>query len=111
MINMRMMTTPVFTFSNLKTDPRQLAVVEMAFAQLEISEKPILLKIGSELTMTEDSVSVMLTQEETRLFDPGTCLNIQLRGLSKDGKVTSSKVFCADIDPALSDKVLKLEEG
>lgn len=108
---MRMMTTPLFTFNNLSMDPRELASVEMSFAQLELSKKAILIKEDKQLTLTKDSVSVQLTQEETTLFNPDAKLYVQLRGLTKGGQIVITDTFCTDVKRSLSDRVLTIKEG
>lgn len=75
---MRRGTTPTHTFT-LPFDATMIAKARVIYAQ---DETVVLTKSGSDITVTDNMISVRLTQEDTFKFEPGKYVDIQIRVLT-----------------------------
>ena len=99
---MRRGTTPTHAF----TLPFAVDTVSNALIVYAQSGEEILRKTVHQCHMSENTISVDLTQEETFLFDCGKKVQIQVRVLTADGKALASNIIVADVDKCLSNEVL-----
>lgn len=55
--------------------------------------------------LTENTLTITLTQEQTLLFQKGVA-SIQVRGMFGDGVAFASNIGCVPINPVLDERVL-----
>jgi hypothetical protein len=86
-------------------DPSTLTKILITYAQ---NDKVLLEKTADACTVDTDSQSITttLTQEETFLFDCHFPVQIQLRVLTAEGRVLSTRVNEVSLDKCLSEEVL-----
>lgn len=96
-------TTPVHTF----TIPFDTGNVESAKVIYTQGDEQILCKKTTECSMSGNTISVMLTQEETFLFDCSKHCKVQLRVLTKDGVALASHIVTVNVHTCLDDEVLQ----
>ena len=63
-------------------------------------------KARYQLNVEEFTVTVQLTQEETKLFEAGKTAQIQIRCFGATYDAPGSAVFSVDVWPALDDRIL-----
>lgn len=80
------------------------ARVYITYAQ---DKKEILEKTGEDVTVTNDSVSVTLTQTETLEFKPFKKVNIQIRYVFPNGSAGASNIMNVDISDVLKEGVIE----
>ena len=96
-------TTPTIILTLNKVDLTSLKSVYVTFCQYG---KMITKKNGDEgVAITEHSVSVSLTQEETLRLTPGT-VEVQLRGLTKGGDAFATNVATVVVKEVLLEEVI-----
>ena len=96
-------TTPTHTF-NIPYNATDIDVVRIIYAQ---SDKEIFVKTTEECSLTDKSIVVQLTQEDTFKFDNNYPVQIQLRVKMKDtGVVMSTKVMRVTVGKCLENEVL-----
>lgn len=76
------------------------------FVSYEQKNRVVLEKTGSDLTVTEDSIVLELTQEETLKFRPGEVL-IQIRYVFPDGSADASNIIRTTFDRIIKDGVIE----
>lgn len=74
-------TTPTYTFTTTDADLTIASNVYVTFSTMD--EKEIMTKTGTALTVTEHSIEVYLTQEETLSFPTGS-VKVQINWLYDD---------------------------
>lgn len=94
---MRQWTTPTNTFS---TDI-DLSNAEVIFITYKQNGVVVIEKSIDEITATEESVSVRLTQKETGALDYDVPLRIQIRARFADGSAVESNIMETDVGEAL----------
>lgn len=94
-------TTPTNTF-NVDVDLTGATV----FVTYEQNGKTLVEKTGSDLTITEDSISLVLSQEETLAFRPGP-VNIQIRYVDAFGTADASNIIKTTVDRIIKDGVIE----
>lgn len=95
-------TTPTYTisfeeeidFSSVTT----WAVTLYQFGHTLTIEDPI-------VDLTENTLTITLTQEQTLLFQKGQA-SLQVRGVFGDGVAFASNIGCVPINPVLDERVL-----
>lgn len=95
---MRRGTTPTNTFKT--SIDLTGAEVFVTYAQ---GGKTVLEKSGADLEITEDAVSVRLTQADTLSFTAAQRVSIQLRCVFPDGTACASNIMGADVGAILKD--------
>ena len=98
---MRRGTTPTNTFT-VDVDLRQATALYVTYKQ---NSRVILEKTLEDATITETSVAVTLTQEETLAFSKGT-VSIQIRAKFADGAAIASNIITSSVDQILKDGVI-----
>ena len=98
---MRRGTTPTNTFT-VDVDLRQATALYVTYKQ---NSRVILEKTLADATITETSVAVTLTQEETLAFGKGT-VSIQIRAKFVDGVAIASNIITANVNAILKDGVI-----
>lgn len=98
---MRRGSTPTNTFE-LDIDLTAATV----FVSYEQNGQVIVEKTGSDLTVTEDSIVLQLTQEETLRFKPGEVL-IQLRYVFPNGAADASNIIRTTAERIIKDGVIE----
>lgn len=96
-------TTPTVTFSFSDTDPT--LAVEI-IATLARQGRTLMEKTGSDLTVTETSVSFKLTQEESLSMQQGK-VAVQLNMLFPDGNRGATKIKYIDWEKNLHEEVMQ----
>ncbi len=99
---MRRGTTPTHVF-NTDVDLSTAAVVWLTYKQ---GGKILFTKDQSDMTITEDSISVMLTQEETLMFDTDRTVKIQIRARFTDDTAIASNVIQTTANAILKEGVI-----
>lgn len=100
---MRKGGTPTHTFE-LPTTLVDIKNVEITYAQ---NKQVVLRKSTSDCTVTDNQISVTLTQEDTFRFTDGVTVEIQLRLLDNVDHVFISNIMRVSCDRCLSDEVLE----
>ena len=104
-------TTPTHTFSFTNLDPETFKKLNVYYAQQGVE---ILIKRKEDFIFqvkeTEDSIlylaSVVLTQEETKLFKPRIDVEVQLRVLTADNRSLASQKYRVPVNDVINDEVL-----
>lgn len=104
MANVTIGATPTHTFT-VDTDLRDAVEIWVTYAQ---NKKVILNKTLTEdnLTVTEDTVVVTLSQEDTLKFYPVNSVKIQIRARFGDGSAIKSDVINTTSDECLKRQVI-----
>lgn len=99
-------TTPTHTFG-MPIDTSECAEIQIIYKQC----KAELIKhyqngiLPAGMTLDENVVTLVLTQEETKIFSPGV-VKVQLRVLTTDNMVYDSQIFNIFAEKALNESVL-----
>lgn len=101
-------TTPTYIFKprDQSLDLTRASKIFVTFSDL--NDKEIYTKTGADLSVSEHSVSVYLSQEETLMLSKK--VKIQLNWLYSEGPLTkraSSNIFLIDTERNLLDEVLE----
>ncbi len=99
---MKVGTTPTHAFC-LPFTVDMVSAVEIAYVQSGTTK---LTKVKDDCTLTDRTVSVTLTQEDTFLLTEGVPVEIQLRVLTTGGDVLMSEIYSVSCDRCLFDEVL-----
>ncbi len=95
-------TTPTYTISfEEEIDFASVAswiVTLYQFGHMLTIEDPI-------VDLTENTLTVTLTQEQTLMFQKGQA-SLQVRGMFGDGVAFASNIGCVPINPVLDERVL-----
>ena len=94
---MRRGSTPTNTFS-VDIDLRDATI----FVDYEQKGQIVLEKTGDDLTVTEDSITLELTQADTLKFQPGAVL-IQIRYVFPDGSADASNIISTTFERIIKD--------
>ena len=105
-------TTPTHTFSFDTLDPSTFQVLNIYYAQQGVE---ILVKTKSDCTFSTKEIdgktiylaSVMLTQEETKLFKSKYKVEVQLRVLTADDKSLATGKYELSVFDVINDEVLE----
>ena len=100
---MRRLSTPTHTFT-LDIDMMIVKTIRIVYAQ---DDSVILVKRGEDVLIDGNTVSVRLTQEETRLFSASSTVSIQLDILTTDGDVLHSDIIKTLVQDVLLDEVVE----
>ena len=95
-------TTPTHAFK-LPFEANMLKEIRITYAQ---GDTIVLEKTEADCTLSGNTVSLMLTQEETLLFNAER-VNIQMRVLTTDGVVMASNKKSVIVQDVLNEEVLK----
>lgn len=96
-------TTPTHTFT-IPIDVSQIADLRVSYAQCE---NEIITKTKEDCVFLSGKIiSVTLTQEDTFKFDCSKQVKVQVRILTVEGVVVSSKVKLLTVEQCLNDEVL-----
>lgn len=95
-------TTPIHRF-NLPFSTSEITKLVIAYNQGGCN---ILEKTEDDCTLTENTVSVQLTQEETLLFNYHYDVEIQIKVLTTDNNALASKIIPVDCEKCLINEVL-----
>lgn len=95
-------TTPIHTF----TTDLDLTTADSVFVTYKQDGIVILEKDKDHLTITEDTITYKLTQEETLIFRPLYGVKIQIRAKFADGTAVASNVISAGINDILKEGVI-----
>lgn len=103
---MRRGTTPTHTFKT-GVDLRDASVLFITYSQEELpGSKTFVTKVEktiSDCTITENTVSVTLTQAETLAFDDCKMVFIQIRAGFPDDSRIASRIIKSSVDKILKD--------
>lgn len=99
---MRRGTTPIHTF----TTDIDLTDAEVIYITYEQTGAVVMEKQKEDLTITADSISVKLTQEETLTFTLGKPVEMQIRAKFADGTAVASQVMQTKADVILKEGVI-----
>lgn len=100
---MRRLSTPTHTFT-LDIDMMIVKTIRIVYAQ---DDSVILVKRDEDVLIDGNTVSVRLTQEETRLFSASSTVSIQLDVLTTDGDVLHSDIIKTLVQDVLLDEVVE----
>lgn len=96
-------TTPTITLTVNEVDLTDLKSVYVTFCQ---AGKMLTKQSGDEgVEITEHTVSILLSQEETLSFSPGTA-EVQLRGLTNGGNAFATNVGRVAVKEVLLKEVI-----
>ena len=96
-------TTPTHTF----TLPIETSTIKEALVTYAQKENVLFEKSTEDCTMSENKITVVLTQEETFKFDCKSSAQVQLRVLTTEGKAMASDVLIVPVETCLSKVVLE----
>ena len=99
---MRRGTTPTHTF-NTDIDLSEASVIWLTYKQ---NGKVLFTKEISDMTITAESISVTLTQEETLMFETDRNVKIQIRARFSDGSAIASNVIQTSANAILKEGVI-----
>lgn len=97
---MRRGTTPINTFT---TDISLVGAEVIFLTYQQGGETVIEIPKGERMTVTEDSISVQLTQEETLRLDKNRKVKMQIRAGFADGNRVACDVMEAKVEEILKD--------
>ena len=99
---MRRGTTPTHTF----TTDIDLTDAEAIYITYKQNDKTVIEKEKTDLTITEDSLTVKLTQNETLAFVLDVPVRMQIRARFADGTAVASQVMSTRADVILKEGVI-----
>ena len=99
-------TTPTLVF-NLPFNTKIIKSLYITIRDYNLNNSTILEKTLENCEVTETSVSVTLTQEETLKFSNGSKIDVQLRLITNDNVALASQIFTTSIDKILKDGVIE----
>lgn len=94
-------STPTHTWNNLEVNLKDARV----YATYSQSGKVIVDKTNEDMTITEDSITVRLAQEDTLKFKVGV-VEIQFRYVFEDGTSGGSRIFKTNAEKILKEGVI-----
>ena len=94
---MRQWTTPINTF-DVDIDLTECEVIFLTYTQ---HDETVFEKTKEDMTITENTVTVRLTQEETGLLDPSVEVEMQFRVKYADEFAPASNIMCTDVEKVL----------
>jgi len=100
---MRQGTTPTHTFKT----PCPTGAVKSALIVYAQNDKKILCKTLDDCEISDEKISLTLTQEETFLFEADQAMSFQVRILTTSGKALASDIVPDYVYPSLSEEVLE----
>lgn len=106
MIEIWRASSPVHSFK-FGFDPTEWDVILITYSQ---EDTIILEKDQDDLTFDGDTAFVMLTQAETKLFDPKLIVKIQVRIAKSNGESYPSRITYVPVEDVLNDTVLPAAE-
>ena len=86
--------------------PFLCALVKEARISYAQEGETILTKTETECTIANDTIEVMLTQEETLKFKPRRQVEVQLKVLTTSGEVLATRPYLVQLDNCLCEEVL-----
>lgn len=95
-------TTPTLKF----TLPIETSAIAAAYISVEQNRRVILEKSIEDCTLSGNTISVKLTQEETLKLGVSDRTEIQLRVRLADGNALASQIFMVPIDRILKNGVI-----
>lgn len=99
---MRRLTTPAHKFA-LQIDPAVIDKIRITYVQ---NNEIILTKQNEEVSFEGNIAKVKLTQEETKKFDAGSMVEIQVRILTLGNDALASDIIKTDVKRVLDDEVM-----
>lgn len=102
MIFMYRLTTPTNRFI-FPIDPQTCEIIRITYAQ---NDKVLLTKEKPDLSIKDNTVTVTLTQEETKIFSARSPVQVQVRALTFEGKALASPTFTREVGEVLDDGIL-----
>ncbi len=99
---MRRGTTPTHSFV-LPFNVESVQAVQVIYRQ---NDQNILILEKDDCTLSGNSVSVRLTQEDTFDFDDGANVEIQIRVVTADGEAMASDAIQVSCDRCLTEDIL-----
>ena len=95
-------TTPTHTFT-LPFDSSVISKVRILYSQ---NDELVFAKSDADATMDTNTISVVLSQQDTLSLDCHRPVDIQLRVLTKGGEALASDIIREKVDRCLDDEVL-----
>lgn len=95
-------TTPSHRFT-FPIDPNTCEIIRITYAQ---NDKILITKEKPDLSIRDNTVTVTLTQEETKIFSARSPVQVQVRALTFDGKALASPTFTREVGEVLDDGIL-----
>lgn len=102
MIFMYRLTTPTHRFT-FPIDPQTCEIIRITYAQ---NDKILITKEKPDLSINDNTVTVTLTQEETKIFSSRSTVQVQVRALTFEGKALASPTFTREVGEVLDDGIL-----
>ena len=99
---MRRATTPLHKFT-LPDDPSNYEKILITYKQ---NGSIVLEKTKDDLTFDGTTASVLLTQEETNLFDSRYVVQVQVRVLTTSDFAYTSQIFTFKVEEVLDGRIL-----
>lgn len=99
---MREGTTPTHTFE-VDINTNTIKEVKITYKQ---NGKLLFFKKKKDCTIENGVIKTKLTQEETLLFNPEYCVDMQVKILSNGGDVATSDKITRGVEECLDDEVL-----
>ena len=99
---MRRGTTPTHSFV-LPFNAESVQAVQIIYRQ---NGENVLILDKDDCTLSENTVSVQLSQEDTFAFDESANVEIQIRVLTVEGEALASDIMCIRCDRCLSEDIL-----
>ena len=96
-------TTPKHIFT-IPFDVSLISDLRISYGQ---SGKEIVVKSKKDCTLDEQTITVVLTQEDTFKFDCTKQVQVQVRVLTLGGEALNSDILILDVDQCLNTEVLK----
>ena len=95
-------TTP-YNYFDVPVDLTGAAVIFVTYQQ---DGRTVIEKTISDLTVTDEEISVQLTQEDTLAFKDRTPVDIQIRARFPDGNAVESEIMRTTVDRILKEGVI-----
>lgn len=99
---MRRGTTPTHTFTT-DIDLSNATVVYLTYKQ---GSSTVITKTLDDMTVTDESITVELSQDDTLAFDTRNSISMQIRAKFADGSAIASNIMSADPQAILRDGVI-----
>ena len=99
-------TTPILQF-NLPIDTSTLKAAEVMVRYVDNNKEVTIIKTLPECTIAENTITAMLTQEETLQIPAPSTVEVQLRVLTLDNVALASVIFNTTVKRLLKEGVIE----
>jgi hypoxanthine phosphoribosyltransferase len=100
-------TTPKITFNLKSVDMSLIDKIVVTFKQ---GDKILIKRMNDDITITGNTISFILKEEETKLLSPSKIVKFQVRCSTKTGLALATPIYQDLVYDVLNDEILNTSE-